>query len=118
MIVWPRTFATAAVLVTAIFTIAGTAEATVICSSPTSNPADVVCTQTGLTNTLDLEQRVIGTGAHARTFTFEEVPEEQRPEGWFLGNPSIQSCSFCLAPNRQNMARKRELDRARGLGAE
>jgi hypothetical protein len=89
------------------------AAATVVCTNITT--ILTVCEETGLTRQLDREQRVIGTGAHAETFTFDEVPEEQRPEGWFLGNPAIQACRFCLAPNRQNMARKRELDRARGL---
>jgi hypothetical protein len=109
-----RPFVTA-LLVTAASLLWTEAGAAIVCTN--LSPDVVVCEETGLTRQLDREQRVIGTGAHAETFTFDEVPEEQRPQGWFLGNPAIQACRFCLAPNRQNMARKRELDRARALDA-
>jgi len=109
-------FLTTAIMTMAAFALWATAGATVVCTN--LSPTDRVCTNTPQTATLNLQQQVIGTGSHMETFTFDDVPDGQRREGWFLGNPAIQSCRFCLTPNRQNMARKRELDRLNGAASQ
>ncbi|MEM8970900.1 MAG: hypothetical protein AAGD43_02395 [Pseudomonadota bacterium] len=61
------------------------------------------------TPSLDRQQEVIARRNHLESNSYHAVPEAQRPEKWPLGSPAIQSCRFCLTPDRQNLSRLESL---------
>jgi hypothetical protein len=82
----------------------------------TSAPAQQICGPNGCAPNLPVQPLVkelstIEGGAYKQSGTWRKMPEEQRLKEWPLGDPSIQSCPFCLEPNEQNVARLKALEK-------
>ena len=57
------------------------------------------------------DQEVIQRRDHLQTGAYRDVPEAKRIKRWPLGSPNIQSCRFCLEPDRQNATRIQRMQR-------
>ena len=62
-----------------------------------------------ITPNVQRELDVIDRRNHLQSNAYGNVPAAQRPKQWPLGPASVQSCRFCLTPDRQNLTRLENL---------